>query len=672
MQEVADGSDSISFREYGAILRRSWLFITLAAMVGLVAAYYVTDLKDPVYGAQTELALESVQPVRVMPNEVVSFKRWDDTFSHTQIQILRSDFLIRRTVSLLLEALQQPAGAEDGAPAAGLHVPVDGLYETALTIDEASRAALADYVAERDNAGLTAELKGGLSVGLVPKTRVLRIQTRSTSPHFAAAAANALACAYARYVAESSASSTERMFRLLQRQEQEVTQGVESGSKQLLELKKGFEMAMLADNSPTGAADAASEALRDELAQGDQEIARLADELLTIEASVADLSQRYKPGHPKMKELLSKRALAEAQIARLKERVYLEWRRKHVQEQNAIEYTMLEQDIAAGRRLHELLLSKMKELDLSQDTADASVRVLERAEPPARPAYPNKLMNVLLGTLAGLILGVFIAFMRAQGRTNLVSLGVPDDVLPAPFVGRLPHIGSGDSLAAILGGRDARTPAAEAVKTLRTSVESMLNAAGNRAVLITSPDRGDGKSTVSVALAQSFAALGRRVLLMDVDLRRGHLDSVLGSPRGNGLSDFLRGRDDVVAAELSDALSFFPCGTPTEQPSELLASARMEALMAEVTQAYDVVILDSPPLLPVTDASLLARHAETRLMVVRSLRTHLEACRFAANILANLGCPVDALILNDVKAEESVYYGYYHRYYHRGYDGGSR
>jgi len=670
---VADGNEVISFREYGAILRRSWLVIALFATVGLGASYFVTGMKTPVYRSQTELALESVQPVRGLSSEVGAFKRWDDTFSHTQIQILRSDFLTRRAVSLLLDVVRQPSLDEKNAAPAATEDAVDDVHGTALILRDASRAAVADYVADRDATGLAAELKGGVVVGLVPKTRVLRIQTRSACPHFAAAAANALACAYSHYVAEASASSSERVFRLLQRQEREVTQSIKTGSQQLLELKKRSEMAMLAERIRTNDNESASEALRDELAAGDPEISTLTDELLTVQASVEELSQRYKPGHPKMKELIAKRALTETQIARLKERVYADWRRKHQEEQNAIEYTTLEQDIAASRRLHELLLGKMKELDFSKDTAVASVRVLERAEPPSRPAYPNKTLNVVLGALAGLMLGVFAAFVRAHGRTNLVSLAVPESALPAAFVGRLPHIASAESLKAILGGRDSKTPAAEAVRTLRTSVESMLKTASNQAMLVTSPDRSDGKSTVSVALAQSFAALGRRVLLMDVDLRRGHLHTVLGvAATTPGLTDYLGGQEEAVPLEIAEGLHFFACGTSTEQPSELLASAAMASVMAEFMQAYDVVILDSPPLLPVTDASLLARYADTRLMVVRSLRTHLDACRFAANILANLGCPVNGLILNDVKAEESSYYGYYHRYYHRGYDSSSR
>jgi capsular exopolysaccharide synthesis family protein len=669
---VADGNEMISFREYGAILRRSWLVILFFAAVGLAAAYFVTGMKTPVYRSQTELALESVQPVRGLSSEVGAFKRWDDTFSHTQIQILRSDFLTRRAVSLLLDTLRRPPEAKP-ASAAGATAVLDDMHGTTLILREESRSAIEEYVSGRDVVALSAELKSGIVVGLVPKTRVLRIQTRSACPHFAAAAANTLACAYSHYVSEASATSSERVFRLLQRQEQDVTEGIKTGSQQLLELKKRSEMAMLSERIRTNDNESVSDALRDELAVGDPEISALTDELLTVQASTEDLSHRYKPEHPKIKELLAKGALIETQITRLKERVYAAWRRRHQEERNAIEYTTLEQDIAASRRLHELLLGKMKELDFSKQTSVASVRVLERAEPPSRPAYPNKALNVVLGALAGLMLGVFAAFVRAHGRTNLVSLAVPEDALPSAFIGRLPHIASAESLEAILGGRDSKTPAAEAIKTLRTSVEAMLKTAGNPVALITSPDRSDGKSTVSVALAQSFAALGRRVLLMDVDLRRGHLHTVLGvAATTPGLTDYLCGQDEAAPLEIAEGLHFFVCGTSTEQPSELLASARMASLMAEFAQAYDVVILDSPPLLPVTDASLLARYAGTRLMVVRSLRTHLEACRFAANILANLGCPVDGLVLNDVRAEESAYYGYYHRYYHRGYDSSSR
>ena len=469
-----------------------------------------------------------------------------------------------------------------------------------------------------------------MSVNFLPRTRILTIHAKSIDANFSAAAANAVAAAYGEYVSATYASSAQRGFLLLQKQAEEASQSIQKLASSVLEFRKKSEVQAMVGHSSGEDALAVSDqqVVMDRLALGDARVVSLTDELSQVNQSIKGLSHRYRPGHPEMKELKTQQAYLKSQIDTLRGRIYDQWKRTHLEQQNSVEFSMLEQELEAMRRFHELLLAKMREIDFSRDSPGASIRVLRSARAPSNPSYPNKTINIIFGTVSGFVAGLLIAFLQAWSRSRLVSLSTPEDQFPAPLVGRLPHVPDVTTLGELLKGEDVSSQAAEAFKTLRTNVEAMLVASGDSNILITSPDRGDGKSTVSTALAQSFASLGRRTLLLDVDLRRGSLHQVLNTTQEHGLAEVLLGKANFEPTELSPNFSFLSCGHRVENPSELLASKAMKEVLLTAAREYDLVVLDSPPLLPVTDAALLARYAETRLMVLRSQRTHVEAATF--------------------------------------------
>ena len=218
----------------------------------------------------------------------------------------------------------------------------------------------------------------------------------------------------------------------------------------------------------------------------------------------------------------------------------------------------------------------------------------------------------------------------------------------------------------VQSGRDSSSVVAEAFKSLRTAVNAALKVVGGRTVLLTSPESGDGKSLVSLGLAQSFAGLGVKVLLVDADMRRGRLREAFSLELGAGLSDIISGRDDVVPVQVAENLHLVQSGSKTTRPSELLVSPRLAVFMGWASLNYDLVIVDAPPLLAVTDASLLASHASLRYVVLREKRTHMEVAGLAANVLNSLGHELSGVVLNDV-VPDGRRYGYGYRY---GYSSG--
>jgi len=672
---MRDKDELIGFGEYLNILRHSLPAVVAFGVVGCVVAHVVTVFKTPVYESSTELVVELPKTGAVIRSEVRPYKAWDDTFLHTQIRVLQSDLLLGKAVDIVLEAegpvatggtQRVEARTDDGQESSA-----SGWIDRVLGRRQRHKIALDQYIAQRPRDRLVSELSGGLAVSSVPRTRVLTLLVRSPSPAFAAAAANAIGAAYDDYISGTTASTAERTFLLLQDQATETRASIKKTAQQVLEFKKQSEVDVLTSDESSMASldDAQKKLVKERLAGADSQIVALREERAQVEAEIEGLALRYLPKHPDMQALQRKRDLLDQRIETLTNHAWLQWLQDHLKERSRVEYSMLEQDLDASRRLHELVVGKMKEIDFTKDSPGMTVRVLRRAEAGGVPAYPKPAVNLVLGTACGLLVGLVLAFVRAFSRASLISLAVEEDTLPAPLVGRLPYIADEKALHALLTHEDASSPAAEAVRVLRTSLQAKSSSERN-VILITSPDRGDGKSTVSIALARSFARLGRKTLLVDVDLRRGELHRIIGSQADGGLAELLKGDTTVVPTEIDANLAFLSRGHATENPSELLGSEAMDAFTRTVREEYEIVILDSPPLLPVTDASLLARHAQIRLMVVRSLKTHIEACHLAGTMLHNLGYEIDGVILNGIRATETSYSGYYHRYYYRGYGSG--
>lgn len=660
----------IRWSEYAAVLRHGWGGILLFSVVGCAAAFVATERQTPIYESAVELVVEQPFLQSGVAGGSTPFDSWDDTFVHTQKRVLQSDLLATKAVDIVLaridasseaEARPGPAAAATNAP--GMFARLRALYHTP------SGESMEHYVRNRSRDTLVAELSKGLTVSSTARTRIFDIEVRSPCPALAAAAARAVAQSYADYIAETFSSSAAQTFRLLKRQADEARESIERAAMQVLEFRKRSEVdsfaAAVSGVNSLGPEQTAL--IKEKLSGANADIGALRDDLLETEQNIESLSRRYKPKHPKIQELADRSRLLKRKIEELIERAFLEWERRHLEDQKQVEYSVLEQDMEATRRLHEALVEKMKQIDLSQEAPSALVRVLREPEVPLRPAYPNKARSVFLGGISGLLLGIVVAFLRAYSRSNLVSLSVQDADLPGPVIGRLPQITDKAELGAFLRGEDVSFPQVEQFKALRTNIEA-ISRPGSNIILITSPDRGDGKSTISVAIARSFAHLGRRVLLVDVDLRRGNLQAMFPLDFKGGMAELLAGDTSVEPVEVSSMLDFIPCGRHPKHPVELLDSAAMWDYFAKAAQEYHAIILDSPPVLPVTDAAVLARRADLRLLVVRSLQTHLDACRLAGQTLANLGCPVDGTILNGVKTAEASYHSYYRRYYGRSYE----
>jgi tyrosine-protein kinase Etk/Wzc len=344
----------------------------------------------------------------------------------------------------------------------------------------------------------------------------------------------------------------------------------------------------------------------------------------------------------------------------------------------------LTRDVEVGTAIYTQLLNKSQELDVMRAGTVGNVRLIDTADVNfLKPVKPKKALIVLIATLLGSFLAVALVLLRKALNRGLES---PEAIeqLGLPVYASIPYSilqkteedkvsrgrgrSNGASLLAVTHPTDL---AIEALRSLRTSLHFAMHEADNNRLMISGPSPQVGKTFVSVNLAVVIAQTGLRVLLIDVDMRKGYLHKVLGTTSDNGLSDILARRCDVATAihkTAIDNFDFVSRGQIPPNPSELLMHANFSALLEQASKQYDLVILDTPPLLAVTDAAIVGRLSGTNLIVTRyglnpAKEIELTVRRFTQN-----GVAIKGAIFNGVERKASNKYGYSdYGYYHYAY-----
>jgi polysaccharide biosynthesis transport protein len=354
--------------------------------------------------------------------------------------------------------------------------------------------------------------------------------------------------------------------------------------------------------------------------------------------------------------------------------------------QNAIEYNLLKRDADSNRRIYDSLTQKLKEAGLSAGLRSTNVHVVDPANVPPAPFTPDIPRNVGIGLLIGLTGGIAVAFVL-EGLDTTVR--TPDQAEATAFLSSLAIIPLGSSRrvgygtytnghrlvsgldnnngyeeTAVLAYTRPNSQIAEAYRGLRTSVLLSLPDAPPKIILVTSPLPQDGKSTTSIGMAIVMAQEGRRVLLVDADLRHPSICKTLGINSRAGLTTILAGYQTPESVILPSPrlpnLFVLPSGPTSPCPSELLSSEHMKKLLVQWRGMFDHIIIDSPPVLAVTDAVRLSIEADAVLMVIRSSRTSKAALRRASIVLAQVKANVLGIVINglDLKSADRHYYYY--------------
>lgn len=287
-------------------------------------------------------------------------------------------------------------------------------------------------------------------------------------------------------------------------------------------------------------------------------------------------------------------------------------------------------------------------------SSGGGAEVLSTAWVPDTPVSPNVPLNLAMALLVGLFLGSALAFVRDYFDDSVKTKEMVDRVTGVTTLGLIPKVSGGSDLVTVT---HPSAPAAEAFRLLRTSVKFLGIERRVRVVQVTSPSPGEGKTMVAVNLAVAFAQSGDRVVLVGGDLRRPRMEEVLDVPLTPGLTAVLIGDvtlpQAIQTAEGVPNLSVLPAGYPPPNPSELLSGERARRLIDVLAQTYDVVVIDCPPVLPVTDSLVLARMADSTLLVTSANKTSKRSLTRAVELLRQVDAPLSGTVLNSASADDT-------------------
>ncbi|MDN4641342.1 polysaccharide biosynthesis tyrosine autokinase [Agreia sp. PsM10] len=342
-----------------------------------------------------------------------------------------------------------------------------------------------------------------------------------------------------------------------------------------------------------------------------------------------------------------------------------------------IEISVTSVDAALAARIatsvSESLTLAVENIETStSDTSSVSpvkLTLVQHAEVPQTPVSPNVPLNIALGGLVGLALSIGLAVLRETLDNRIRNERDVELITAAPILGGIVFDAKASERPLIVHD-DPRSPRAESFRTLRTNLQFLDVGRDNRSFVITSSIQSEGKSTTAANLAIALSDAGSRVLLVDADLRRPKVHEYLGLEGAVGLTDLLIGRaepEDVIQPWGKGDLFVLPAGKIPPNPSELLGSDALVNLIGEFNRAFDVVLFDAAPLLPVTDAAILARTVGGTIVVCAAGRTHKNQLKGAFTALSNVDAPVSGVVLTMLPTKGPDAYGYGRYGYGYGY-----
>ncbi|MFW3616426.1 polysaccharide biosynthesis tyrosine autokinase [Billgrantia antri] len=407
-----------------------------------------------------------------------------------------------------------------------------------------------------------------------------------------------------------------------------------------------------------------------------ERVVELDTQLGELEMEQAELSQHYNSSHPLYAAMLEKRNNLERDRERLNERIL---GLPETQQQ----ILRMSRDVEVTQQVYVQLLNKIQEMSITKASTVGNVRILDDAVAQPGPVEPRKPVTVVMLTLVGAFLAVAFVLVRSilhrgvESAEQIEDLGLPvyatvplsDDQQKLIRRVKRHNRRRGRSVTSgVLAQNAPDDTAIEALRGLRTSLHfAMLEANDNR-LMITGPSPNIGKSFISINLGAVIAQSGQRVLIVDADMRKGHVHTAFNADSKGGLSEVLAdkaGLEEVIRQSPINGLSYVARGKAPPNPAELLMSERFTRLLDAVSERFDLVIVDTPPILAVTDAAVIGHHCGTTLMVARFGLNPPREVDVAIRRLETSGVTVKGGILNAIerKAATSYGYGYYHYAY---------
>jgi polysaccharide biosynthesis transport protein len=665
------------------ITKRRWTILAAAAtLTAIVAA--ISFLMTPMYEAIARLEIEPETPQLQAPSTSDVYQKTDadDVFLQTQIQVLQSESMAWQTIEQL-----NLASHLDGLPAVKAGTEESDHRKVQLIEDFSKR----------------------LKVELVPRTRMLLVSFQDSDPREAARVATSLVTGYLEYNFRQKDEAIRRSG-WMEEQMEALKANVEKSEESVVSYERQNQIVvagdkqnvleqMLSDQS-RDLTTARSERIQKEsvfrqvLADRAKIASLVHDDLLeNLEEKSASLNEQYTetiaqygPNFPNAKRLKLEINANQNQVEHEQDRIIMRMsndykaasdREKLVDtgvnrqkeevgklNQLLVQDNMLRHEFETNQQLYESLLQRLKDATVSAALRSTNIHLVDSALPPNTPVRPRKLLNIGAAMWAGLIIGVIGAFAQESMDSSIKTTEEAEELMQTPALGVIPfergawfkaRMSSGPNQLALNLTKHPNSELSEAFRALGTAVS--VPSRPVKTVLVTSTQNGEGKTTAAINLAQALAQRKVRVLLMDCDLRKGGIAKAIGLENPKGLTDILTGLLDVSEAlcALEPNLWALSAGAVLADPVAALASQEMVRLLELVATTFDFVIIDSPPVLAVTDAAILAGLVDGVLLVAASGTTPRGGLIRTRRILEASGARILGMAVNKLDTRRPGY-----------------
>jgi capsular exopolysaccharide synthesis family protein len=601
------------------IIRRRGVILTFFTV--LVFTVLIGTLKQkPIYEAKATIQIEKSSPRVTSIQEVAPMGAMDDyrgykDYYETQYKLLQSQTLMRRVADAL--------GLNKDIPRKGKRAdPVKWLLK---------------------------------SVKIMPikNSQLVEIIAEDIDPKMAAMIANTVTDEYIRHNLERNINTATGAADWLSKKIGEQRQKLSGAELALQKYREANNINVLPQAE----------------LEGELAIEEVKSEYAKLQALLASYAERYTGEHPKMVELKS-------QINSLRNKIQgLE----DVDENNkTMEYRALEREAQTNKRMYEILLSRLKEVDVTSTLNVNNISVVDRAEAPEKPSKPSLVLNMVLAVMVGLVMGIGLGFFIDYLDMTIKSPQDIREIMESRFLGGVPEIEEDVEIEKDrIMHLKPTSPVAESYRHIRTEILALLTKDANlKSIVITSAEPQAGKTMTSANIAIALAQNGHKVLFIDADLRKPQLHKIFNLEKQDGLGDYLTENTDPSSVLMSqiihdsgiENLKVITSGKKVNNPAELIGSRKMADFIAEAKNMFDFVIFDSSPVISVTDAVILSDMSDAAIQVVRSGRILAPAAIKVKEKLVNTKAKFLGVVLNDLKAEHSDY-GYYHYYKYSHYYG---
>ncbi|MBU3169150.1 polysaccharide biosynthesis tyrosine autokinase [Acinetobacter baumannii] len=387
-----------------------------------------------------------------------------------------------------------------------------------------------------------------------------------------------------------------------------------------------------------------------------------------LEQKQAEMAAKYTAEHPAMREINGQLAAINKQIGELNSTLK---QLPDVQRQ----YLQLYREVEVKTQLYTALLNSYQQLRIAKAGEIGNVRIVDTAIEPVQPIKPKKLLVLILSVFVGGFLGTLIALLRNMLRTGIKDSGQIENELDLPVYATVPRSPIQESRIKILkkkksipilAVKNSDDIAIESLRSIRTAIHFALANAKNNIIMIASPSPEVGKSFISTNLATIFAQGDKRVLLIEADMRRGYMHKYFDVDVKPGLSELLSGQADlqkVLHKTQVANLDVITRGKSPTNPSEILSSNQFKELLEQLQSQYDHIIIDTPPVLAVTDGIIISQYTGVNLIVARYAKSQMKELELTVNRFEQAGVKVNGFILNDIQRASAGYgYGYNYAY----------